>query len=92
MKKLSELRPADYKADIYVLSLFKHQDPTTLDILNLDQWCFWVLPKDRIKEITNNGNSVSLNRLQKFGLESVGFNELADKINSLKPILVANEV
>lgn len=81
--------PADYKADIYVLALFKHQDPDTLDILDLDQWCFWVLSKDQIKEITKNGNSVSLVRLKKSNLEPVRFNELATTINDV-PTKVAH--
>jgi len=67
---------ADYKSDIYVLALFKHQDPATLDILDIDQWCFWVLTKDKIKEVTKGGNSVSLVKLQKFGIEPVHFNDL----------------
>ncbi|MCX6738889.1 MAG: hypothetical protein NT098_02420 [Candidatus Parcubacteria bacterium] len=80
VKKLSELKPADYKSDVYVLALFKHQDQKTLDILNMDQWCFWVLTKERIKEITKNGNSISLVKLQKHGIESVGFRELSSAI------------
>lgn len=69
-------RPIDYKSDIYVLSLFKHQEHATLDILDMDQWCFWVLTKDRIKEITKNGNSVSLIKLQKFDIQPISFGEL----------------
>ena len=83
VKKLSELKSSDYKSDIYVLALFKHQDPTTLDILDLDQWCFWVLTKDKLKEITKNGGSISLAKLNKFGIESLGFNELSNSINSI---------
>src|SRR3989344_2747860 len=75
--------PADYKSDIYVLALFKHQDPATLDILNMDQWCFWVLTKDKIKEITKNGNSVSLIKLQKFKIESISFGSLNKAILDL---------
>jgi len=73
-------RPTDYKSDIYVLALFKHQDHATLDILNMEQWCFWVLTKDRIKEITKNGNSVSLLKLQKFDIAPVGFTEISRAI------------
>jgi hypothetical protein len=76
-------RPIDYKSDIYVLSLFKHQEHATLDILDMDQWCFWVLTKDRIKEITKNGNSVSLIKLQKFNIEPISFGELNKTILSL---------
>ncbi|OGI74602.1 hypothetical protein A2737_01580 [Candidatus Nomurabacteria bacterium RIFCSPHIGHO2_01_FULL_41_71] len=75
-------RPIDYKSDIYVLSLFKHQDHATLDILDMDQWCFWVLTKDKIKEITKNGNSVSLIKLQKFDIEPISFGELNKTISS----------
>jgi len=75
--------PADYKSDIYVLALFKHQDHATLNILDMDQWCFWVLTKEKIKEVTKNGNSVSLTCLQKWHLESVFFNKIAEVINNL---------
>ncbi|MFA6524572.1 MAG: hypothetical protein WC264_03380 [Candidatus Paceibacterota bacterium] len=76
-------RPIDYKSDIYILSLFKHQDHATLDILDMDQWCFWVLTKDRIKEITKDGNSISLIKLQKFGIEPIAFNDLNEVISNL---------
>jgi len=72
--------PADYKSDIYVLALFKHQDPATLDILDMSQWCFWVLPKDRMKEITKNGNSISLKRLEKLEEKPIRFQDLAEQI------------
>ncbi len=75
--------PADFKSDIYVLALFKHQDHTTLDILDMDQWCFWVLAKEKIKEITKNGNSISLVKLQKFNLEPISFNLLSEAILSI---------
>lgn len=68
--------PEDYKSDIYVLALLKHQDHSTLDILDMDQWCFWVLTKEKIKEITKNGNSVSLIKLQKFSMKPISFNDL----------------
>lgn len=76
-------KPPDYKSDIYVLALFKHQDPSTLDILNMDQWCFYVTSKEQLKEITKNGGSVTLQRLEKYDITSIGFIELADRIISL---------
>lgn len=80
VKKLSELKSSDYKSDIYVLALFKHKDAATLDILDMDQWCFWVLKRDRIKEITKDGNSVSLTKLEKLDIASIGFGNLAKSI------------
>lgn len=74
---LSDLNQnSDYKADIYVLALFKHQDHATLDILDMNQWCFWVLTREEIKEISKNGSSVSFARLQKLGIEPVCFSDL----------------
>src|SRR3989344_5901932 len=81
IKNMKE-RPVDFKSDIYVLSLFKHQDHATLDILDMSQWCFWVLTKEKIKEITKNGKSVSLIKLQKLGIEPIGFSDLSKAISS----------
>ncbi len=77
VKKRSDLKERDYKADIYILALLDHQEPSTLDILDIDQWIFYVLTKDRIKEITKDGNSVSLSKLNKNNIESYHFNELS---------------
>ena len=66
-----------YKSDIYIFALLKHQDPATLDILDLDQWCFYVLTRDRLGIITKNGASVSMKRLEKNNVAPVSFNELS---------------
>ena len=73
-------QPEDYKSDIYILSLLKHQDPQTLDILDMDQWCFYVLKKDDLKRITNDGKSISIGKLQKNNIEPVSFEELGQKV------------
>lgn len=81
VKKQSELdKVPKYKSDTYVLALFKHQDHATLDILDMDQWCFYVLSKDRIREISKDKNSVSLYLLEKNGIEPVSFTDLANVI------------
>jgi hypothetical protein len=73
---------ADYKSDIYILCLFKHKEAETLDILDLDQWCFWVLSKERLKEVSKNANSVSLKRLEKVGIEPIGFGQINEAIKT----------
>lgn len=84
VQKLSEISTEiDYKADVYVLALFKHQDHATLDILDMDQWCFFILSRDRLREVSGNRVSISLSRLQKNGIEPVGFNEIRTAIESL---------
>ncbi len=80
--KLADLnKEVDYKSDIYVLALFKHQDHATLDILDMDQWCFYVLTKDKLREASGDRSSISLARLQKHNIEPVSFNELTHAIS-----------
>ena len=55
----------NYKADIYILCLVNHKNPETLNLLDLDQWSFYILTKDDLKRISNNGNTVSLIKLEK---------------------------
>lgn len=82
--KLSELNKlVDYKSDIYVLALFKHQDHATLDILDMDQWCFYILTKERLREISKDRSSVSLSLLNRNGVDPVSFSSLKDKISNL---------
>ncbi|MFM2357446.1 MAG: hypothetical protein RJA61_183 [Candidatus Parcubacteria bacterium] len=82
--KLSDLsKTSSYKSDIYVLALFKHQDHASLDILDMNQWCFYVLSKSEIERITKSGNSVSLTRLEKEGLNEVSFAELKPTIKAI---------
>lgn len=78
----------DYKSDIYVFALFKHQVLETLDILDFDQWCFYVLPREEVARISKNGSSVSLYMLEKNKIESVPFSELREKIELLEAKIV----
>ncbi|MBI4080266.1 MAG: hypothetical protein HY430_00675 [Candidatus Levybacteria bacterium] len=73
---------ANYKSDIYVLALLTHQIPTTLDILDMNQWCFYVLPKQKLIEVSKSGNSLSLRRLEKNGIKPVTFKDLAKELAS----------
>ena len=77
VKKYSELKSSGYKSDVYILALLKHKDPATLDILDMDQWCFYVLSRERVREITKDGNSVSLKRLEKLGVAPVQFKSIS---------------
>jgi len=75
-------KKADYKADVYVLSLFHHKETETLDILDLDQWSFYILSKNRLKDISNDSSSISLLRLKKENIEPVHFSKLSEEILS----------
>lgn len=69
-----------YKSDIYVFALFKHQDLMTLDILDMNQWDFWVLTREKLKEITKSGGSLSLIKLQKNNIKPISFADLNQTI------------
>ena len=83
IKSYADIKQKDYKADIYILALLKHQDPKTLNILDLDQWVFYILTREQLKDISRNGSSISLARLQKFKLEPVYFTQMKEKIAAL---------
>ncbi len=81
--KLSDLnKTADYKSDIYILALFKHQEHATLDILDMDQWCFYVLNKEQLSTITKNRSSVSLALLKKCNIEPIYFSDIQNAIET----------
>ena len=83
VKKKSDLKKKDYKADIYILALLDHQEPTTLDILDVDQWSFYILTKDNIKEITKDGDSISLSKLNKNNIKPYHFNQLTSIVTNI---------
>ena len=47
-------------AQVYVFALLAHQDQTTLDPLNLDQWRFYVLSTAKLNERTRSQHSITL--------------------------------
>lgn len=82
--KLADLSQlSDYKSEIYVLALFRHKETETLDILDLNQWCFYVLSKERIKSITGDKSAVSLRLLEKHNIAPVAFSELKEAVDIL---------
>lgn len=84
VKKAKELdKEPKYKSDIYVLALVKHQDPSTLNLLDMDQWCFYVLSKEKIKEISGDKSAITLTKLEKNKIEAIRFEDLSSLIDRL---------
>jgi len=81
VSKFQSSEEKDYKSDIYVLGLLNHKETDTLDILNLDQWIFYVLSKDELKRISNNKGAVSLVKLEKNDIRPVMFKDLKNSID-----------
>lgn len=74
-----------YKADIYILALLRHKDHATLNILDLSQWIFYILTRDEIAAVTNNGNSVSSDKLEKNGFYGAPFAAIRRYVDQIKP-------
>jgi len=73
----------DYKADIYVLCLVNHKNPETLDLLNLDQWSFFILTKEELKNISNNSSSISITRLENNNYTPIRYEEVKKYIDNI---------
>lgn len=73
----------DYKADIYVLCLVNHKNPETLDLLNLDQWSFFILTKEELKNISNNSSSISIIKLEKNNYTPIKHEEVKKYIDNI---------
>ncbi len=63
-------------ADVYVFALLAHQEQSTLDPLNLDQWEFYVLPTCVLNERKRSQHSITLPSLKKLNAGPHGFSEL----------------
>lgn len=72
----------DYKSDIYVFVLQNHKDPETLNLLDMNQWEFFVLSRTELRDVSKNASSISLVKLQEKKVESIHFNELKQAILS----------
>jgi hypothetical protein len=52
------------QADVYVFALLAHTDKETIDPLNLDQWCFYVLPTTLLDGRKRSQHSITLKSLE----------------------------
>jgi hypothetical protein len=73
----------NYKADIYVLCLVNHKDTETLNLLDLNQWSFYILKKEQLKDISNNGNSISLIKLEKNNVTPTEHKEVKNRLDEI---------
>jgi hypothetical protein len=85
VKSHKELALATYKADIYVLCLVHHKEHATFNVLDMKQWSFYILSRDKLAEVTNNAKSVSLERLKKSNIKPTSFEDINNVVLSLKP-------
>jgi hypothetical protein len=65
-------------ADVYVFCLLHHKDQATLNILDLDQWTFFVLSTSEVNNFQDQ-KTIRLSSLQKI-VESVPYSRLRESI------------
>lgn len=66
-------------ADVYVFCLLKHVDKATVDPLDLDQWCFFVLSIQALNDHKRSRYSITLKSLTGLANE-IGYADLRQKV------------
>ena len=64
------------QAQVYVFALLHHEDKATVDVLDLDQWSFFVLPTVVLDRERGRDESLGLPALKDLGATPVPFEEL----------------
>jgi hypothetical protein len=72
-------------ADVYVFCLLGHTEKASVDPLRLEQWQFYVLHADVIRERMAGRKSISLAEIHGFGLQPVPFHDIAAEIRRVAP-------
>ena len=67
------------QADVYVMALLQHREKETVDPLNLDQWCFFVVATRVLDARTRSQHSITLKSLAALG-KAVSYSGLAEAV------------
>lgn len=75
-------------SDLYVFCLHKHRfDRETLDLLNMSQWDFYIVPTDTLDQKLKHQKTIGLSWFSRLGARPVSFELINYTIQDLKPIL-----
>jgi hypothetical protein len=69
---------SSYNADVYVFAVLTAREHAAYDALDLDQWSFWVLPREVVEGLGQK--SIGLARVEALAGPPVAFGELADRV------------
>ena|ERR1017187_441992 len=69
-----------WQADVYVFALLAHQDKSTVDPMNLDQWEFYVIDVSVLESRQRSQHSITLKSLRSLCPAAVQFAGLAEAI------------
>jgi len=68
------------QAQMYVFALLAHQDKSSIDPLNVDQWKFFVLPTQVLDARSRSQHSITLRTLETLAGQAISYNELRDAV------------
>lgn len=68
------------KADVYVLALLHHQDKATVNPMDVEQWCFYVLPTSQLDSRTRSQHSITLPTLEQLGIQPITWHDLREGV------------
>ena len=68
------------KADLYVLCLQDCKDHAIFNILDLDQWKFWILTSQEVSKILGSSEVMTLSKLDAANLLPVSYLKLQNEI------------
>jgi hypothetical protein len=67
-------------ADLYIICYFTAEEHSTANPLDLDQWEFFVLDKNKVKDVLKKTKSISLKTLKNYNIKSLKADDLAFEI------------
>ena len=70
-------------SDIYVFCLHKHRDQATLDVCNVSQWTFFVIPTKVIDDELDSQKSVGVATLRRIGASEVPFGKIRQTVTNM---------
>jgi hypothetical protein len=80
---MMEQKPS-LNADIYVICYFICEEHETADLLDIEQWRFFILSKKEVSDIIQETQSISINRLYKMNKRALKADEVVTEIRFLK--------
>ena len=70
-------------ADYYVICYFKAEKHSTANCLDMNQWEFYVLTRDKVETILKKAKSISLKTLKRLSVKPLRANELLNEFQRI---------
>jgi hypothetical protein len=71
------------QVDVYIFALLAHQDKSTIDPMDVDQWEFYILSSKYLNERTRSQVSITLNSLRKENAGPIKYQDIKSAVHKL---------